>query len=81
MLGSLASVALPDSPTMETGWRVRDPLQGRLFDGWGIEVPIMRWPASPRRLIRVSAQLYNSADQYARLAEALSKELAAERAT
>jgi isopenicillin-N epimerase len=81
MIGSLASVVLPDSLTGETGWRVRDPLQARLFDGWGIEVPIMRWPASPRRLIRVSAQLYNSADQYARLAEALRQELAAERAT
>jgi len=78
MLGSLASVILPDSPTIETGWRQRDPLQARLFDGWGIEVPIMRWPAAPRRLIRVSAQLYNSPEQYARLAEALRKELAAE---
>jgi isopenicillin-N epimerase len=38
----------------------------------------MSWPAPPRRLIRVSAQLYNSIDQYQRLAEALSKELAAE---
>ena len=81
MIGSLASVPLPDSPTMETGWRVRDPLQGRLFDGWGIEVPIMRWPAPPRRLLRISAQLYNSPDQYARLADALGKELAAERGT
>jgi len=78
MLGSLASVILPDSITNETGWRQRDPLQARLFDGWGIEVPIMRWPAAPRRLIRVSAQLYNSPEQYARLAEALRKELAAE---
>ncbi len=80
MLGSLASVRLPDSPTMETGWRVRDPIQGRLFDAWGIEVPIMRWPAAPRRLLRISAQLYNTPDQYARLADALGKELAAERA-
>jgi isopenicillin-N epimerase len=79
MIGSLASVVLPDSPTIETGWRQRDPLQARLFDGWGIEVPIIRWPAPPRRLIRVSAQLYNSPGQYARLAEALGKELAAER--
>jgi len=79
MIGSLASVVLPDSPTIETGWRERDPLQARLFDGWGIEVPIMRWPAPPRRLIRVSAQLYNTPGQYARLAEALGKELAAER--
>ena len=79
MIGSLASVVLPDSPTIETGWRQRDPLQARLFDGWGIEVPIIRRPAPPRRLIRVSAQLYNSPGQYARLAEALGKELAAER--
>ena len=81
MLGSLACVVLPDSPTMETGWRVRDPIQGRLFEGWGIEVPIMRWPAAPRRLLRISAQLYNTPDQYARLADALGKELAAERKT
>jgi isopenicillin-N epimerase len=80
MIGSLASVILPDSPTMETGWRVRDPLQGRLFDGWGIEVPIMRWPGAPKRLLRISAQLYNSPEQYSHLAQALRDELAAERA-
>jgi len=80
MIGSLASVILPDSPTMETGWRVRDPLQGRLFDGWGIEVPILRWPAAPKRLLRISAQLYNSPEQYSHLAQALREELAAERA-
>jgi isopenicillin-N epimerase len=80
MIGSLASVILPDSPTMETGWRVRDPLQGRLFDGWAIEVPIVRWPGAPKRLLRVSAQLYNSPEQYSRLAHALRDELATERA-
>jgi isopenicillin-N epimerase len=78
MIGSIASVVLPDNRTVETGWRVRDPLQGRLFEAWGIEVPIMRWPAPPRRLVRVSAQLYNRLPQYARLAEALRKELGAE---
>ena len=75
MIGSIASVSLPDNRTVEKGWRVRDPLQGRLFEGWGIEVPIMRWPTPPRRLIRVSAQLYNRRSQYARLADALRKEL------
>jgi len=79
MIGSLAAVRLPDNPTADRGWRVRDPLQGRLFEGWGIEVPIMRWPGPPHRLVRVSAQLYNRPEQYARLAEALRKELAAER--
>jgi len=75
MLGSLASVPLPDGTT-EVAWRRPDPLQRRLFDGWGIEVPVMSWPAAPRRLIRVSAQLYNHREQYERLAEALRKELA-----
>jgi isopenicillin-N epimerase len=78
MIGSLASIVLPDSPTVETGWRIRDPIQGRLFDDWGIELPIMRWPAPPKRLLRISVQLYNTPGQYVHLAEALHKELAAE---
>jgi isopenicillin-N epimerase len=79
MIGSLASIVLPDSVRTETGWRIRDPIQGRLFDDWGIELPIMRWPAPPRRLLRISVQLYNRPEQYIRLAEALRKELAEER--
>ncbi len=78
MIGSIASVILPDNRTVETGWRVRDPVQGRLFEAWGIEVPIMRWPAPPKRMVRVSAQLYNHLPQYVRLAEALRKELVAD---
>lgn len=79
MIGSIAGMMLPDSPTTDLTWRARDPIQGRLFEGRGFEVPIMRWPRPPKRLIRISAQLYNDASQYARLAEALVKELAAER--
>ena len=79
MIGSIASMILPDSPVTDPTWRARDPIQARLFEGWGFEVPIMRWPAPPKRLIRISAQLYNDASQYTRLAEAVVKELAAER--
>ena len=79
MVGSLATVVLPDGLTTDIGWRRPDPIQARLFEGWGIEVPIMSWPAPPRRLVRVSAQLYNRREHYTRLAEALDKELAAER--
>jgi len=78
MIGSIASVRLPESPLKNPAWRQADPLQPRLFEAWGIEVPIMRWPGPPSRLIRVSAQLYNHPAQYARLADALAKELAAE---
>jgi isopenicillin-N epimerase len=75
MIGSLASIRVPDGPT-EVGWRRVDPLQRRLFDAWSIEVPVMTWPAAPRRLLRISAQLYNRREHYERLAQALVKELA-----
>ena len=80
MIGSLASIVLPDGPPSDIGWRRPDPIQARLFDRWRIEVPVMSWPEPPRRLIRISAQLYNHSEQYARLADALRKELAAEKA-
>ena len=79
MVGSLASIVLPDGPTSEVAWRRPDPLQSRLFESWGVEVPVVSWPAAPRRLIRISAQLYNRRDHYASLADALGKELATER--
>jgi len=80
MVGSLAAVVLPDgAPTTTIGWRRPDPLQARLFDGWSIEVPVITFPAAPKRLIRISAQLYNSRDHFVRLAGALGKELATER--
>jgi len=80
MVGSLATIVLPDGPTQDIGWRRPDAIQRRLFEDWGIEVPVMSWPAPPRRLIRISAQLYNRIEQYATLADAVGKELAAERA-
>jgi len=76
MLGSLASVLLPDGASSEVVWGRPDPLQTRLFDHWRIEVPVMSWPAPPRRLIRISAQLYNTRADFERLADALRKELA-----
>src|SRR5499427_2467383 len=80
MVGSFASIVLPDGPTEDISWRRPDAIQRRLFDGWGIEVPVMSWPAAPRRLIRISAQLYNRLDHYATLADALAKELTGARA-
>jgi isopenicillin-N epimerase len=62
MIGSLAAVALPDGDAFD--------LQRRLWER-KIEVPIVPWPAPPRRLVRISAQLYNHADQYRELATAL----------
>ena len=36
----------------------------------------MSWPAAPKRLLRISAQLYNETAHYERLAEALAQLLA-----
>jgi isopenicillin-N epimerase len=76
MLGSLAAVPLPDGPP-GAPWTRRDPLQDALFERFAVEVPIVRWPAAPRRFVRVSAQLYNERAHYRRLAEALRVVLAA----
>ena len=44
-----------------------------------VEVPVVPWPAVPRRVLRISAHLYNSIEQYERLGAAVGEELAAER--
>jgi len=74
MLGSLASVPLPDgSGEVPDHGPGIDPLQERLWSEHAIDVPVFTWPAPPRRLIRVSAQAYNDRAQYERLAAALAK--------
>jgi isopenicillin-N epimerase len=80
MIGALAAVPLPDG----TGAPMKSPLytdalQEKLMDAHRIEVPIVPWPSPPKRLVRISAQLYNRPAEYRRLADALTAELAAER--
>jgi len=75
MIGSIATVpiadgestAAPRSPLYE------DPLQDELVEKHGVQVPVIPWPAPPRRVVRISAQLYNSVDEYSRLAGALTR--------
>ncbi len=79
MVGSLAAVPLPDGkPGGAVPALYGDPLQDRLYFDHRIEVPVIAWPAPPRRLLRISAQIYNSREDYVRLAEALVEELARE---
>jgi len=75
LLGSMASLPLPDSGAGDEapGPLGRDPVQERLWSAHRIEVPVFAWPAPPRRMIRVSAQLYNSRAQYEALAAALGR--------
>jgi isopenicillin-N epimerase len=73
MIGSLAAVPLSDGVDAKPPKSplYLDPLQERLHARHRIEVPIIPWPAPPKRLLRISAQLYNSRPQYERLAVAL----------
>lgn len=74
-IGSLAAMRLPDAPPDALPRQPFNeyPLQDWLRVQQGIEVPVMPWPAPPKRLLRISAQLYNSLPQYERLAAALAK--------
>ncbi len=72
LVGSLAAVPLPDGgPTPPASFLYVDALQTALLERYGVEVPVVPWPAPPRRLVRISAQLYNAPEDYALLASSL----------
>lgn len=77
LIGSLASIPIADAADDGTPASplYADPLQDKLRLRHRIEVPIIPWPAPPKRLLRISAQLYNSLPQYRLLAEALKSEM------
>ena len=72
-IGSLAAIPLPDAaPDALPRLPLNEyPLQDDLREKYQIEVPIISWPAPPKRVLRISAQLYNSLPQYERLANAV----------
>lgn len=88
MIGSMAAVAVPNEVSPGPAELAADadpnatypldPLHDVLINEDGIEVPVYTWPHTPadggprRRLLRVSAQLYNEQADYDRLAAALS---------
>jgi len=63
MIGSLATIPLPDGSYIE--------LQDALYEKFNIEVPIVPFPQVPKRLVRISAQLYNTIQQYEYLGKSL----------
>jgi isopenicillin-N epimerase len=77
MIGSMAALPLPPGPDEAPDSALyTDPLQAQLLERWGIEVPVIPWPAPPARLIRISTQVYNRFEQYQLLAGALKALLA-----
>lgn len=77
MVGALAAVPLPDGDERPPSsfLHAGDPLQTALLERHAIEVPVIAWPAAPRRVLRASAQLYNTRADFERLAAALRAEL------
>lgn len=76
LLGSLASVPVPGrGPCADDFVAPMDPLHFAL-SARGFQLPV--YPFGNGRLLRLSAQLYNAPEDYARLAEALAACLAAE---
>jgi isopenicillin-N epimerase len=73
LVGSMACVVLPDTPGAP-GWHSPldlDWVQEALYHRFQVEVPVVPFPAPPRKHVRISAQLYNTAADYERLGDAL----------
>ncbi|MDP1660456.1 MAG: aminotransferase class V-fold PLP-dependent enzyme [Phycisphaerales bacterium] len=87
MLGAMRALTLPvPAASKEPGRGVgpskyNDPLQDRLLARWRVQVPVhsVAFGGGRRqRVVRISAMVYNSPEQYEYLAGALAAELAAE---
>jgi isopenicillin-N epimerase len=72
-IGSMASVPLPDASEEQRPVPPLyiDTLQDALLARHNIEVPVIHWPGFPKRLLRVSAQMYNKLADYEALSAAL----------
>ncbi|ALF53444.1 penicillin epimerase [Nostoc piscinale CENA21] len=67
MIGSMAVVPMPVSLANQSHIWLHD----ELFDQFGIQVQVIPWTESPGILMRISAQIYNTLEQYEYLATAL----------
>ena len=72
MLGSMATIPVPLQFQNEPRSGKIDREQLRLYDEFGIEVPWNRFGHPERRWFRISAQLYNTIQDYEYLAESIS---------
>ncbi len=74
MIASLVAVPLPPLTTPIAGTE-RDPLQLRLRQAHGFELPFFTFKDLGCRVLRISLQIYNDLDQVERLADILRREL------
>lgn len=76
MVACIATLILPEADS-EGGIPLHepDPLHTVLSDKYGIQIPVWSWASPQGRYIRISAQLYNTEEEYRYLAWALQHEL------
>lgn len=76
MLAAMATIPLPTPKVIPVfDYKSTDPFQDMMLNDHGIEAPFWYWSDPPRRLTRISAQLYNTPAQYKYFAEVLKKVL------
>lgn len=73
LLGSMATIPLPEKLQGRPKSGKIDPEQLRLYDDFKVEVPFVRVGKPQRRYLRVSAHLYNSMPDYERLSDVLRR--------
>lgn len=69
MIGSMATLTVPKILEKYTYTLLHD----ELFDKYGIEVQVVPWQGESNLLVRISAQIYNSIEQYNSLGKALQE--------
>ena len=73
--GAIAAVELPGEGDVGPMSMEGDPYHNYLLDEFGVQVPVFPWRHHGRRYIRISAQLYNSVEEYEFLAECLEQSM------
>jgi isopenicillin-N epimerase len=82
LIGSMATIPLPDPPAGVRATLYDDALQDALVERHGCVTPIWSFQtmdrSGPTRVLRISAQVYNRVEDYERLAGAVVEELGRE---
>jgi isopenicillin-N epimerase len=80
MVGSMVTLRIPEPPEHLKSRKTcyDDALQDILYEKYRIVVPIWRLSCNDQRIVRISAQVYNTLGEYEYLASALKTELANE---
>ena len=71
MISSMSSVEFPSNEDIKSIPLDGDPIHNQLYDDYRIQVPVISWPNHNSKYIRISAQLYNSEEEYEYLSDSL----------